>query len=144
MCSTFCINTKMRKHVLYAYAEGGDFDLVAAPITERLDAFIANREWISGDARVVNQQRRRHDSPDGWDLGINLELPDPNSEPSGWFEDVEEIAITCNELARDLDTPFVIGISDQQSGIADDLFGLVGGAIDVERLKAIIGAESPK
>ncbi len=134
----------MRKHVLYAYAEGDDFDLVVVPITARLDALIENREWISGDARVVNQQRQKSDSADGLDLGINLELPDPETEPDGWFEDVEEIAITCNELARDYDTPFVIGISDQQSGITDDLFGLDGGAIDVEKLKAIIGADPPK
>jgi hypothetical protein len=134
----------MRNHVLYAYAEGDDFELVAAQITERLGALVANREWITGDARVANQQRRKGDAVDGWDLGINLELPDPEAEPSGWFEDVEEIAITCNELARDLDTPFVIGISDQQSGIADDLFCLDGCAIDVERLEAIIGTESPK
>lgn len=134
----------MRKHVLYAYAEGDDFDFVVATITERLDGLVANREWISGEARVVNQQRRKGDMADGWDLGINLELPDPEKEPCGWFEDVEEIAITCNELARDLDTPFVIGISDQESGIVDDLFGLDGGAIDVARLKAIIGTESPK
>lgn len=134
----------MQKHVLYAYAEGDDFDLVAAQITERLGGLVANREWISGDARVVNQQRRMGDATDGWDLGINLELPDPEMEPSGWFEDVEEIVITCNELARDWDTPFVIGIYDQKSAVADDLFGLDGGAIDVERLKAIIGIESPK
>jgi hypothetical protein len=134
----------MRKHVLYAYAEGDNFDFVAATITERLDGLVANREWISGDARVVNQQSRKGAEADRWDLGINLELPDPEKEPCGWFEDVEEIAITCNELARDLDTPFVIGISDQESGVADDLFGLDGGAIDVERLKAIIGTESLK
>jgi hypothetical protein len=134
----------MRKHILYAYAEGDNFDLVAAPILERLDDLVADREWISGEARVVNQKRWKGDTADGWDLGINLELPDPDMEPNGWFEDLEEIAITCNELARDLDTPFVIGISDQQSGIADDLFGLDGGAIDVERLKAIIGTGSQK
>lgn len=91
----------------------------------------------------MNQQSRKGDTAGGWDLGINLELPDPQMEPSGWFEDVEEIAIACNELARDLETPFVVGISDQQSGIADDLFGLDGGAIDVERLGAIIGTDAP-
>ena len=134
----------MRKHILYCYAEGDDFEFIAEPITEQLDRLVANRTWISGDAQVVNQQRRKGDKFDGWELGINLELPDPFMEPNGWFEDVEEIAIACNELARDFDTPFVIGIFDQQSHLSYDLFGLNGGAIDVERLRAIIGTEPPK
>ncbi|MEK7952538.1 hypothetical protein [Luteolibacter soli] len=131
--------SKTRRHVLYGYAEGDDFNDIACQITERVGQFVSGRDWVSGEAWPVNQRRGDEGDTKCWELGINLELPDPGREASGWFTDVEEIAITCNELARDYARPFVIGISDQETGIADDLFFLDGGAIDIERLRAIIG-----
>jgi hypothetical protein len=134
----------MRKHILYAYAEGSDFDLVARSITERLEEVVSTRTWTTGEASVVNQRTDDGTAEGSWELGINLELPDPGLEPEDWFSDIEEIAVACNEVSRTHQVPFVIGISDQQTGIADDLFGLDGGFIDIERLKAIIGTEAPK
>jgi hypothetical protein len=74
---------------------------------------------------------------------MNLDLPDPHQEPEGWFSDIEEIAITCNELAATHHRSFVLGIANQATKVADDLFHLDGGAIDIERLKAIIGVAPP-
>ena len=53
----------------------------------RFAQFVDGRSWVAGRASVVNQ---RHDEtgtqpgelPD-WDLGLNLELPDPGSEFPG-------------------------------------------------------------
>lgn len=90
-------------------------------------------------------QRSADGTPEvSWELGINLELPDPGQEPKDWFSDIVEIAVTCNELCQAHQVQFVLGIADQLTGVADDLFGLDGGGIDVERLKAIIGTEAPK
>lgn len=124
----------MRKHILYAYAEGSDLVPIADRVVEWLSEFISHRAWISGDCWVVNQTK---------ELGLNLELPDPKQEPDGWFADVEEIAITCNNLARTIHRSFVIGIADHQAKITDDLQFLDGGAIDIERLQSIIGTSPP-
>ncbi|MGK0188386.1 MAG: hypothetical protein ACI9R3_004180 [Verrucomicrobiales bacterium] len=134
---------KMPKHALYAYVEGYDLDSVANPITDRLSGLINDRDWISGEAWVVNQKRGDPANDGGWELGMNLELPDPHSEPDGWFADIEEIAIACNELAETHRRSFIIGIADQKTNVADDLFQIDGGAIDIERLRAIIGVDPP-
>ena len=135
---------KMRKHILYAYAEGSDFDHVSKSIVERFESLIKIREWSSGEAWIVNQRSEDRAGEARWELGINLELPDPGQEPAGWFSDIEEVAVTCNELCQAHHVGFVIGIADQMTGVTDDLFGIDGGSIDIERLKAIIGYEAPK
>ena len=139
--STFC--KVMCKHTLYAYVEGYDLDSVAAAITDRLSALVNERDWISGEAWVVNQKRCELTSDGEWELGMNLDLPDPHQEPEGWFSDIEEVAIACNELSATLKRSFVLGIADQSTKVAEDLFFLDGGAIDIESLKAIVGGEPP-
>ena len=143
MTGLFRYARKMRKHALYAYVEGYDLDSVAAHISDRLSDLISGRDWISGEAWVVNQKRGDPANDGGWELGMNLELPDPHSEPDGWFADVEEIAIACNELAGTHHRSFMIGIADQETKIAEELFQIDGGAVDIERLRAIIGVEPP-
>jgi hypothetical protein len=133
----------MCKHTLYAYVEGYDLDSIAAAITDRLSALVNERDWISGEAWVVNQKQGNLTSDGEWELGMNLNLPDPYHEPEGWFSDIEEVAIACNELAVAHNRSFVLGIADQSTRVAEDLFFLDGGPIDIERLKAIIGEESP-
>jgi len=129
----------MRQHVLYAYVEAHDF----APLAERLAArfadFIKGRQWVSGDAWPVNQRGEAGD----WELGMNLELPNPHEEPEGWFADIEEIAVFLRELAGEFGFQFVIGIGDKSRGIAEDLFTVNSGPVDIERLQAIIGV-APK
>lgn len=70
---------------------------------------------------------------------MNLELPNPHEEPDGWFADIEAIAAFLRELATDFGVEFVIGITDTKRGIADDLFSVGSGPIDIEKLQAIIG-----
>ena len=80
--------------------------------------------------------------PDGeetWELGINLELPNPGEEPQGWFADVEAIAVFLRELAGQLGLEFVIGIFDFKRGVSEDLFFIDAGPIDIEALQNIIG-----
>jgi hypothetical protein len=132
-----------KAHTTYAYVEGFELDSVAAQITHRLTELVSDRQWISGKAWVVNQKQGDPSDEGDWELGINLELPDPYHEPEGWFADVEEIAIVCNDLARMHQYPFVIGIVDRHTKMGDDLFDIDGSTIDIERLRAIIGTEPP-
>jgi hypothetical protein len=87
----------MRQHVLYAYAEGHAFAPVAEKLTARSADFIKGRKWVSGDAWPVNQRRQK--GAGNWELGMNLELPNPHEEPAGWFADIEEVAVFLRELA---------------------------------------------
>ena len=127
----------MRHHVLYAYAEGHDFAPVAEKLTVRFADFIKGRQWVSGDAWLVNQ--RKQEGAANWELGMNLELPNPHEEPVGWFADVEEVAVFLRELAGEFGLQFIIGIGDKSQGIAEDLFSITSGPVDIERLQAIIG-----
>lgn len=131
----------MRQHILYAYAEGHDFAPVAERLTARFADFIKGRQWVYGDAWPVNQ--RRQGEAGDWELGMNLELPNPHEEPPGWFADIEEVAIFLRELAGEFGLQFVIGIGDKSRGIAEDLFTVTSGPVDIERLQAIIGV-APK
>jgi hypothetical protein len=131
----------MRQHVLYAYAEGNDFAPVAEKLAARFADFIKGRQWVSGDAWPVNQ--RRQGGVGDWELGMNLELPNAHEEPTGWFVDSEEVAVFLRELAAEFGLEFTIGIGDKSRGIAEDLFWVNAGPIDIERLQAIIGV-APK
>jgi len=129
--------------ILYAYVEGGDFDVVAEGIAHDLDSLINSRRWASGEAWVVNHRREAIDGSLSWELGINLTLPVQNSETQGWFSDVEDIAICCRNLAEKFQVKFVIGISNQGE-IADDLFSIDSGPLDIEALRRLIGDASSK
>jgi hypothetical protein len=43
-------------------------------------------------------------------------------EPAGWFADVEAIARFFGNLHGEFGRDFVVGISDAQTGIAEDLY----------------------
>lgn len=133
----------MQRHTLYAYVDGSDLEDVAAPIEERLVEFAASPGWISSRPTVVNQKTdasRSHpdDLPD-WDLGINLALPDPGDEPVGWFGDIERLAGCLAKLHSAFDREFVIGIADNITGVAEDLFFVESDAPDLSRLRSAIG-----
>ena len=133
----------MRQHVLYGYAESRDFAAVAEGLTARFAEFIKRRRWICGDAWPVNQKGAGGADELEWELGMNLELPNPHEEPLGWFADVEEVAVFLRELAGEFGLQFVIGIRDNSRRISEDLFFVNSGPIDIERLQAIIGV-APK
>src|SRR5262245_53078854 len=135
----------MPRHTLFAYVDGSDLDDIADALEERLGAFVDGRCWVAGEAWVVNQQQEHDESctqPEdipGWDLGLNLHLPDPGMEPARWFADVEAIARFLGTLHEEFGRNFVIGIADNQTGIAEDLYGIVDSSPDLDKLAAIIG-----
>jgi hypothetical protein len=139
----------MSRHILYAYVDGSDLDEIADILDARFEEFIENRHWTAGAASVVNQGREPDptmqpgDLPD-WDLGLNLELPDPGNEPPGWFADVESIARFLGTLHREYHRDFVIGIADSETGITDDLFTVSTHFPDLDELGAIIGVRGER
>jgi hypothetical protein len=133
----------MKRHTLYAYVDGSDLQDIAAPMEERFLELAEMAGWVTSRPTVVNQKTntsvgRHGDLPD-WDLGINLVLPDPSDEPAGWFSDVERIASYLAELQSAFDRDFVIGIADNVSGVAEDLFFIESDAPDLDRLRSTIG-----
>jgi hypothetical protein len=134
----------MRRHILYAYVDGSDLEEVAATLEARFNAFVASRAWVSGAAWAVSQKEEATTASSDllrWDLGMNLELPDPGDEPDGWFSDIEEVAVFLRGLSEESDRGFVIGIADTQTGVADDLFPVSAGPVDIERLRDVIGVQ---
>jgi len=134
----------MPRQILYAYVDGSDLSEVADILDARFEEFVTGRHWIAGRASVVNQRQpdefttEAGDLPD-WDLGINLELPEPCGEPSAWFENVEAIARFLGTLHGECGRDFVIGIVDRQTFVSQDLFYVSTDSPDLLGLRAIIG-----
>lgn len=134
----------MPRHKLYAYVDGADLDNVANMLDARFAEFVATRHWVAGPASVVNQRHGEETCAQPgdlplWDLGLNLELPDPDAEPLGWFADVEAVAQFLGVLHRDCGRDFIIGIADAETGVTEDLFDVSTDSPDLGRLQAIIG-----
>jgi hypothetical protein len=133
----------MPRHTLFAY--GSDLDDIADALEERLGAFVDRKRWVASEAWVVNQQQEHDESctqPEdipGWDLGLNLHLPDPGMEPAGWFADVEAIARFIGTLHEEFGRDFVIGIADNQTGIGEDVYPIGDSSPDLEKLAEISG-----
>jgi hypothetical protein len=135
----------MSMHTLFAYVDGFDLQDVANEIEASCEDFVADRQWQFGSPRVVNQRLdidERHTSNDlpEWELGINIDLPDPGCEPPGWFADVEALAGFLGTLHARTGRDFVIGIADDQHGYAEDLFTIRNEHPDLQQLRQIIGA----
>ena len=134
----------MPQHTLYAYVDGADLDDVAETLETRFVEFVASRHWIAGEASVVNERYGEETCTQPgdlplWDLGLNLELPDPGTEPPGWFGDVEAVAQFLGTLHRECGRDFIIGIANTETSITDDLFGVSTALPDLATLRAIIG-----
>jgi hypothetical protein len=134
----------MPRHTLFAYVDGYDLDGVADALEGRLRAFVEGRRWVAGEVWVVNQQLADESctEPEGipcWNLGLNLDLPDPGMEPAGWFADVEAIACFLGTLHGEFGRDFVIGISDNQTGVVEDLYDIADSSPDLEVLGRVIG-----
>jgi hypothetical protein len=137
----------MPRHTRYAYVDGFDLEAVAAEIEERCDAFVPERHWRWRTPRVVNQRLEideRHTSNDlpEWELGINIDLPDPGAESPGWFSDVEAIATFLGTLHSRTGRDFVIGIADREHGYTEDLFAVQSEHPDLEQLRHLFGVEN--
>jgi hypothetical protein len=135
----------MARHTLYAYVDGSDLHDIAVELEARLERFVEGEAWQVRTPSIVNQRRpddstlKPGDLPD-WDLGLNLDLPDPGEEPPGWFSDVERIARFLGELNASLGRDFVIGIDDKERGYGEDLFFVDSPAPDLRTLRQVIGA----
>ena len=118
-------------------------DDVADLLDARFGEFVESRQWVAGHASVVNQTQGETCTKAGelplWDLGLNLELPDPGTESPGWFADVEAVAQFLETLHRECGRDFIIGIADARTGITEDLFDVSTDSPDLSKLRAIIG-----
>jgi hypothetical protein len=139
----------MARHTLYAYVEGSDLNEVADEIEMTLEALVAATTWASARPKIVNQKHERDDPyrpedlPD-WELGLNLDLPDPDAEPAGWFQDVEQVARVAGQVVARTGRGFIIGIGDNRTGITEDLFDVENAEPDLAQLRAIIGGGSQR
>lgn len=134
----------MPRHTLYAYVDGADLEDVAENLDARFAEFVASRDWITGSVSVVNQRHGEETCTQPgdlplWDLGLNLELPNPDTEPPGWFADVEAVARFLGTLHREYGRDFAIGIADGETRITEDLFYVTTDSPDLGKLRAIIG-----
>ena len=128
----------MTQHIVYAYAIGTDFSDIASALTERLNAFIASRRWICPEIWTVDQH-----TPEDWDLGLNVALPNLYEETPGWYADIEVIVTLCIELRRDFGCDFVIGIADNRTGCGEDIIEIDSDRPDYDYLRKFIGSEPP-
>jgi hypothetical protein len=134
----------MPKHILYAYVEGADLYDIADKLDARFAEFVQSRRWIAGAVSVVNHRHGEENCTHPsdlplWDLGLNLDLPDPGTEPPCWFADVEAVANFLGMLHRAFGRDFVMGIANTETGITEDLFGVSADSPDLDKLRAIIG-----
>ena len=134
----------MARHVLYAYGSGADLSDVEDELLAAFNRFIQQRKWVCEGPHVVNQRHRKglSDRPEdlpGWDLGLNVSLPDPGNESPGWFSDVVALAEFLAVLSSVVRREFVIGIHDSETGISEDLHHIRSTNPDGARLRAIIG-----
>src|SRR5687767_580552 len=112
----------MPRHTLYAYVDGADLEDVVGTLDARFAEVVASRDGVAGHASVVNQRHGEEtcthpgDLP-LCDLGLNLELPVPDTEPPGWFADVEAVAVFLGALHREVGRDFVIGLADTETGM---------------------------
>ena len=133
----------MARQTLFAYVDGHDLEDVAAEFERQFAAFVAGRTWRSPDVWVVNQRDPSPSDNTGelpqWDLGLNLDLPDPGAETPGWFADIEAIALFLAQLHATTGRAFVIGIQDNEADFNEDLLTIDSPTPDLTRLRTLIG-----
>ena len=133
----------MAKNSLYAYFIGDDFSSFADRFVERVDQFIASRTWICPDVWAVNQRGTASDGVPEWDLGLNLDLPDPYHERADWFADVEEIVVFCIACRAEFHHDFEIGISDNERHYSEDIIEITAEPPKLDYLRDFIGIAPP-
>jgi hypothetical protein len=135
----------IRKHTLYAYAEGNDLHDVADSLDAAFARLIAEGGWVCGQPWAVNQRRDDdpslgpEDLPD-WEIGLNLPLPDPGMEPPAWFADVERIVAALEGMHRLTGRDFVLGIGYEDRGISEDVISIGDWPVDRAWVRRAFGA----
>jgi hypothetical protein len=135
----------IRKHTLYAYAEGNDLNDVAEALNTVFAQLIAESGWVCGQPWLVNQ-RRDDDSSLGPDdqpdceIGLNLALPDQGAGPLGWFTDVERIVAALERMHVETGRDFVLGIGHEGSDISEDVAFVGEQSVDRAWLRQVFGA----
>jgi hypothetical protein len=135
------------RHTLYFYVDGSDLHEVAPTILREVERLVDSRTW-SQPAWIVNHVYPRDVSmrPDDltdWDLGLNYELPDLTEVAGEWLGDVERIAAQIDQVAFETGRGFVMGLGNNETGISEDILHLRGGGVDLDRLRAMLGASPP-
>lgn len=133
----------MAKNCIYAYFLGNDFSSFADRFVERANQFIQSRSWICPAIWAVNQRGVTSDGVNEWDLGLNLDLPDPYSEPPGWFTDVEEIVIFCIACRMEFRHDLEIGISDNERRYSEFIIEITDEPPNLDYLRDFVGIEPP-
>jgi hypothetical protein len=134
----------MAKNTLYAYFLGDDLSSFAERFVERANQLIQSRTWICSDVWTVNQRRTASDGIAEWDLGLNLDLPDPYCEPPDWFTDVEEIVVFCIACRAEFHHDFEIGISDNERRYSEVISEITAEPPDLDYLRNFIGIAPPE
>lgn len=137
----------MSRHTLYAYADGADLSEVAESIERQLRQFVRTEQWSGSQPAIINQRAPESTAQAGdlpsWDLGLNLALPDRGAEPPDWFQDVEMIARFMGRLHALFRRDFVIGVCDNVTGIAEDLYFVESDVPDLSKLRRVVGTGGP-
>ncbi len=134
----------MVRHTLFAYVDGSDLDDVAEDLERSFADFVEHSTWRFARPSVVSQRFEddltlKPGDLQTWELGLNADLPDPGSEPPGWFADIESIARFLGLLHARTGRNFMIGIADHERGFSEDLFCVDSEHPDLEQLRQIIG-----
>lgn len=136
----------MPQFVLYAYVDGSDLHEIAETLEAEFHRFVAESNWVWTKPWVINQ--RRDDDPSlspgdlpDWEVGLNMDLPDPGVEPRGWFSDVEHTASFLGQLHASTGRTFVVGIGDKERGISEDLYFIDRRVPDLALLRQIVGVK---
>ena len=131
----------MAKNTIYAYLIGNELGAIADTIVAQINEFITHQNWICSNIWAVNQQRNTDEGHKEWELGINIDLPDPNQEPPGWFNDVKTIISFFVNIRKKYNHDIVVGISDNERGLAEDIREIDSDEPDIEFISRFIGIE---
>jgi hypothetical protein len=134
----------MARHTLYAYVVGEVAGELVTRVAVEIARLINSVQWRYSTPRLVDQLEVEDSSPradhlPSQELGLNIDLPDPPSEPEGWFDDIERIVRFLGDLHSRTGIKFVIGISDNERGYSEDLFWINSRAPNLGKLRQIIG-----
>jgi hypothetical protein len=109
----------MPRQTLYAYAHVTDACRMTEFLMSRFLKFISSREWQCPHIQMVN--RFRADGHPNWQLGINVDLPDPGSDIFDWFPDIQAIFEFLQQFHEETALEFVVGVIDHECGTSTNL-----------------------